>query len=178
MARTERVSRFKRRLSDRSGFKDWEISMVKDGPWKVSADEYDTPPPSRLSLGGEGDVAVGQAISLPFVISMVTAPFVTSDIPVQVLLASNQVSPSTVHPWVRIAGSGGTVDLTSNPQMTAGREGQIQTLECVSNNVILDNATGLNMASSASYNMGSGAIITFVYTTGGTVWNEIWRDRL
>ena len=54
-----RISRFKRKASDRSGFNCYEIEMVKDGAYKVSAEEYDTPPPSKISLGGGGDVSRG-----------------------------------------------------------------------------------------------------------------------
>ena len=153
------------------------IGMIKDGPWIVLPDEYDQPPPSKLSLGGEGDVAVGQALSLPFVISMLTAPF--TDIPVQVLLETNQINPSTTFPWVRISGSGGSVDLTSDPQMTAGKQGQVQTIQCTSNNVTIDDGTGFDLGAQGVFNMGSGAVLTCVYTTAGVgQWVEIYRDRL
>lgn len=176
MPRTGRVSRFKRRDSDRSGFEEWEISMMKDGPWTIAPEEYDTPPPSRLSLGGEGDKAPGQDANFAFLISSVTAPI--TNIQVQGLLASTKIQPSTTQPWVRIFGSGGTVDLTSNPQMSAGKQGQIQTLECVSNNVILDTGSGLTLSPQGQFNMGSGAIMTLVYNTGNSTWIELTRDRL
>jgi hypothetical protein len=151
--------------------------MVKDGPWIVLPEEYDQPPPSKLSLGGEGDVALGQMGSFPFVISMLTAPI--TDITTQVLLASSQINPSRTFPWVRISGSGGAVNLTSNPQMTAGVQGQVQTVQCVSNNVTLDDGTGLDLGAQGVFTMGSGAVITFVYTTAGAgQWVEIYRDRL
>ena len=151
--------------------------MIKDGPWIVLPEEYDQPPPSKLSLGGEGDISLGQMGSFPFVISMLTAPI--TDIIVQVLGTASQINPSTTYPWVRISGSGGSVDLTSDPQMTAGVQGQIQTVQCTSNGVTLDDGTGLDLSAQGTFAMGSGAIITFVYTTAGAgQWVEIYRDRL
>ena len=171
-----KISRFLKFTSQRSGFDGFRISMVKDGNLIVNPDEYDQPPPSKLNLGGEGDVAMGMALSLPFVISMLTAPF--TDIPTQVLLATAQINPSTTYPWIRISGSGGSVDLTSDPQMTAGVQGQIQTIQCTSNNVTIDDGTGFDLSAQGIFNMGSGAVLTCVYNTGNSVWVEIYRDRL
>ena len=171
-----KISRYLKFTSQRSGFDGMRIGMIKDGSWIVLPEEYDQPPPSKLSLGGEGDIAMGQALSLPFVISIVTAPY--ADIPTQVLLDTAQINPSTVFPWIRISGSGGSVDLTSDPQMTAGIQGQIQTIQCTSNGVTLDDGTGLDLSAQGTFAMGSGAIITFVYTTANNLWVEIYRDRL
>ena len=171
-----RISRFLKFTSNRSGFDGMRIGMVKDGPFIVNPDEYDQPPPSKLSLGGEGDRAVGQPANLAFVIASASAP--TTDIRVQVLLASSQINPSTTDPWIRISGSGGSVDLTSNPQMTAGRQGQIQTIQCTSNNVTIDDGTGFDLGVQGVFNMGSGAVLTCVFTTANILWFEIYRYRL
>ena len=50
-----RVSRFLKYISDRDGTYGFRISMVKDGPYIVHGEEFDTPPPSRKPLGGEAD---------------------------------------------------------------------------------------------------------------------------
>ena len=60
-----RVSRFKKRDSDRSGFTYKEIRLVDDEGSLVGPDEFDTPPPSNFPIGGEGDVSPGGAQRLP-----------------------------------------------------------------------------------------------------------------
>ena len=54
-----RVPLFRRRKllkdSDRSGFKHFRIQLIRDGAFLVHPDEWDMPPPSDESLGGEGD---------------------------------------------------------------------------------------------------------------------------
>ena len=57
------ISRFQLQDSHRDGFTRKKRSLVKDGAWKVGADELDTPPPSKRPLGGEGDVAQGAALT-------------------------------------------------------------------------------------------------------------------
>jgi len=51
--------RFRKSTSDRSGFDYKKREMVKDGSSWVGPDEKDDPPPSRFSLGGEGDISRG-----------------------------------------------------------------------------------------------------------------------
>lgn len=57
--RRSRVPRDKRKFllynSDRSGFKHFKINLIRDGAFLVHPDEWDMPPPSDESLGGEGD---------------------------------------------------------------------------------------------------------------------------
>lgn len=48
--------RYRLKDSDRSGFTFKEIELVKDGNILVGPGEFDSPPPSRQSTGGEGDM--------------------------------------------------------------------------------------------------------------------------
>lgn len=167
------VSRFKKRTSDRSGFDFTERELVKEPPWRVHPDEFDTPPPSKRSLGGEGEVSGDPRANSAFTIANTAVPIEVEN-PLVYILAAGGITPST-HPFMRISGSNGTVDITANPQIVPGREGQVLTLLCADSGVRLDHGTGLNMLGSAGYLMGSGEISVFLFHTGGTVWDETSR---
>ena len=175
-----RISRFKKRESDRSGFDCWEISMVKDGPWKVAAEEFDSPPPSKRSLGGEGDVSGEPRDGSQFSSTLTTSGF---DVPTSVenptfyITDSGGITPSTVYPFLRISGSNSLVDIVASPQIRRGVEGQVLGLLCVDSGVIIDNGEGINLMASSRFVMTSGAIMTFYYATGNLAWNETSRSR-
>lgn len=161
-----RISRYKRRNSDRSGFTFYDIELVKDGPWKVAGEDYDAPPLSRVPLGGEGDITPGS--STP-----------ASANPTVYLTAAGGITPSFTHPWMMVSGSNGAVTLVANPQIARGREGQMLTLQVVDSSVTLTHGTGVNlMGSLGTVTIRSGGVITLLYTTGGTVWNETSRGYL
>lgn len=171
------VSRFKKRDSDRSGFTFLERELLKDTPWKVAPEEFDAPPPSKRSLGGEGDVSGSPRVSATnaFTIADTAVPTAV-DNPIVYVLAAVGIAPST-HPFMRISGSNGAVNITANPQIVRGQEGQVLTLLCADSSVTLDHGTGLNLLGSGGYAMRSGDISVFMYHTGGTVWDETSRQR-
>ena len=169
------VSRFKKRSSDRSGFDFFERELVKDGPWKVAADDYDTPPPSKKSLGGEGDVSGSPRSNSAFTVANTEVP-TEVDNPLVFITAAAGITPST-HPFMRIGGSLSTIDITANPQIAAGKEGQVLTLVLAASNITLDHGTGLNMIGSIGYVMRSGDISVFQFHSAGTVWDETSRQR-
>ena len=170
------VSRYKKRDSDRSGFSFYEHELIKEPPWLVHPEDYDTPPPSKKSLGGEGDISGEARANSDW--STITNTDVPASVenPLVYILAANGISPS-IHPFMRISGSNGTVNITANPQISRGIEGQVLALVCADSGVQLDHGTGLNMVGSAGYMMGSGDISVFQYHTGGTVWDETSRHR-
>lgn len=171
------VSRFKRRDSDRSGFTFWELELKKDAPWLVHPDEYDTPSPSKKSLGGEGDISGSPRVSATSAFFVADTAVPTDvDNPVVYVTAAGGITPST-HPFMLVTGSNVNVDITANPQITRGKEGQVLTLFCTDSRITLDHGTGLNMLGSAGYAMRSGDISVFFYHTGGTVWDETSRQR-
>ena len=171
------VSRFKKRDSDRSGFAFYERELLKDVPWKVAPEEYDAPPPSKKSLGGEGDVSGEPRANSGFsTISNYDVP-TEVDNPLVYLVAATAITPSA-HPFLRITGSNAAVNLTVNPQITAGREGQVLTLLCADSSVTLDDGTGVTMLGGVGYQMRSGDVSVFMYHTGGTTgWQETSRVR-
>jgi hypothetical protein len=168
-----RISRFKRKVSDRSGFNCYEIEMVKDGAQKVSAEEYDTPPPSKISLGGGGDVSRGDMRSnSEFNIAGTETPTGYEN-PTVYITAAGGITASFTHPWMRVTGSTAAVTITADPQITRGMQGQVLTLQCVDSSITLSHATGINLMGSANtLTLNSGMVATFFYSTGGTVWNE------
>lgn len=171
-----KISRFKLRDSDRSGFTFTEQSLIKDGTWKVGGDEVDAPPPSRISLGGEGETAQGEAITAnSFGVVQVATPFY--DNPVSYLTAAGGITPSFVHPWMYITGSLTNITISANPQIVAGREAQVLTLYGVGSTVRITNGTGVAVMGSVPLVIGSGDVATFIYNTGASVWLETSRGR-
>ena len=171
-----RISRFRKQVSDRSGFDFKAISLVKDGAWKVGGDERDTPPPSKLSLGGEGDVSQGDAlVANSFGVVQITSTPAAYDNPVTYLTAAGGITPSFAHPWMFVVGSLENITLTADPKIVAGTEAQQLTLYGVGSTIRIANGTGLALMGSVPYVIGSGSIITFMYNTGGAVWSETSR---
>lgn len=179
-----RVSRFKLRDSERSGFTFKESQLRRDGGVLVGPDEYDQPPPSRQSLGGEGEVSGDPRNRDGYVLGATTAQATT----VYYITAAGGISatfrdPNATSsedritlPWMQIAGSNGAINITADPQITAGRDRQALTLECVGSNITLEDGTGLALMGDRPFTMTSGSIITFLYDTGGTgVWSETSR---
>lgn len=78
----------------------------------------------------------------------------------------------------RIQGSGGAVDITANPQIADGADGQIIRLQGDSdtNTVKFDDGTGLQLAGAASCTLGKGDILCLTYDAGDDIWYEISRS--
>ena len=178
-----RISRFKRRESDRSGFKYFEISLIKDGPWKVSGEEFDVPPPSRIPLGGEGDVATGDLRAASgFDLGVVAADSAAGyDNPTVYITAAGGITPVFTHPWMRVTGSNAAVTVTAIPQLVRGREGQLLTLQNVDSAILLTHgsANALNLLGSrGTLQTVSGMIVNLIFTTANQAWNEISKSRI
>ncbi len=172
------ISRFKRRNDDRTGFKFYEIELVKEGPYKVAGSELDVPPPSKKSLGGEGDISGEPRLNSRFDLSGTANVLEVYQIPTYVITAGGGITPDFNHAWMQVVGSNQAVDITANPQIVRSTEGKVLTLVCVGSGVTLDNATGLNLMGSSQFVMTSGSVIGFIYNTGNTAWNETFRDQI
>ena len=142
----------------------------------MGGDELDTPPPSRLTLGGEGDVAQGDAlVANSFGVVEITSTPTARDNPINYITAAGGITPSFVHPWMYVVGSLENITLTADPQIVAGTEGQQLTLYGVGSTVRISDGTGVALTGDRPYVIDSGSIITFFYTSGGAVWNETSR---
>ena len=78
--------------------------------------------------------------------------------------------------YMKVVGSG-AVDITADPQITAGSQGDILTIEGTSdtNTIRLDNGTGVELSTSF-YIIKNGSIITLVYDTTKSKWVEVSRN--
>ena len=79
---------------------------------------------------------------------------------------------------MRIAGDSGAIDITADPQIVAGTDGQIVIIQGThdTNMVTLDNGTGL--ALSAQIILAKNDNITLMYDSGETVWIETSRTTV
>ena len=171
------ISRFQLVDSDRDGFTRKKVSLVKDTAWKVGGDEKDVPPPSKRSLGGEGESSVGDALTAnDFQIGDLATP-AAYDNPINYLTAAGGITPSFVHPWMYVVGSLSNITISANPQMVVGVEGKVVTLYGVGSTVRIVHGTGLILTGSAPMVIGSGDVISFMYNTGNAAWRELSRGR-
>ena len=172
------ISWFKLRNDDRTGYKKREIELVKDGPYKVAQDQYDVPPPSRKSLGGEGDISGEPRDNSRFDLAGTANLLAVNQIPTSYITAGGGITPNLNHAWMYVTGSGADVDLTADPQIARGAEGDVLTLVGVGYSITLDNGTGLNLMGSAQFVMGSGDVIGLIYNSGNTAWSETFRTKV
>ena len=188
-ARSRDSGRFRIYTSDRSGFEFGFQPItsrpnaytresgkpVQDGNVRVSPTEFDTPPPSKLPLGGEGDNSNSNVRSNSdfatdsnvYLVNSTTVVVVDSSASV----AWNQ------DPWTSIAGNTTNAIMFVNPQIVRGQQSQQLTLMCVSNQVTFLNGSGLGLNSSR-FTMSSGHILNLMYQTDNTVWQETSRSYL
>ena len=80
---------------------------------------------------------------------------------------------------MRVQGSGGAVDITADPQIADGADGQIVILKGMSNTntLTLDDGTGLSLTNSASFTLGAKDTISLMYDAVDDVWIEISRSN-
>lgn len=172
--------RYRLRDSDRSGFTFREIELVKDKGALVGPDEFDAPPPSNQSTGGEGDI---DRSGIRANWDTYTA---TNSRPSQSVSPSSGIrfnllpdSASKKDPnnqWIYISGVSSTTVLSVNPQITRGLQNSIITLQCISNNVILKTGSGLSL--NRMFNMDSGAILNLIYNATDNLWHETSRSHI
>ena len=81
--------------------------------------------------------------------------------------------------FMHVAGSGGAVDITADPQIVAGSQGQRVTLKGTddTNTVTLDDGTGLQLILGLSAVLQNGDTITLVYDEDTTTWYETSRFK-
>jgi hypothetical protein len=79
---------------------------------------------------------------------------------------------------MKVQGSGGAVDITANPQIVAGVDGQIVIIKgsSDSNTVLLENGTGLILESASSMTLGNLDTIRLIYDQSSSSWIELSRS--
>ena len=172
--------RFKKRVSDRSGFDYLERELVRDNGALVGPDEIDMPPPSNRPTGSEGEVSPGftrtgyDSYATPAGFNFVTQ-FVTASGGINFVVGydeSGQRNPNAS--WIYVSGSNEAITVSANPQITRGQQGYIMTVECVGSNVTLQDGNGLDLRSSL-YVMESGSILSLFYSATDNLWHETSR---
>jgi len=78
---------------------------------------------------------------------------------------------------MRVLGNGGAVDITANPQIVAGTDGQRVIIQGTNdtNTVKIDDGTGVVLTSGVSFVVGKNDIIEFMYDSGESAWIELRR---
>ena len=163
--------RFRKGTSQRSGFDTLRRKLIKDGPYLVDPDEKDDPPPSKRSLGGEGDISQGDY----FRTSTSTAIDADKTNPTFYITAAGGITPTYSHPYMRVTGSNTAITISANPAIVAGAEGKFLTLFCTDSSITITNGNGVSLMGSQNLRLSSGAVATFMYNTANNAWNETSR---
>ena len=164
-----KVDRFRKRTSDRSGFDYLEREMVKEGGVWIGLDERDDPPPSKLSLGGEGEISRGAYFRTS------TSTDVAFENPTFYITAAGGITPTYIHPYMRVSGSNAAVTISANPQITTGVEGRVLTLFCTDSDITITNGNGVATVGSVPIVLQSGGVVVLRYNTGDLAWWETSR---
>ena len=79
---------------------------------------------------------------------------------------------------MRVQGNAGAVNISANPQIAAGQDGQVVIIQGKSNvnTVLFEDDNGLALSGGVSFTMGDRDTITFVYDAGDGLWIEIARS--
>lgn len=175
-----KTKRYRLRDSDRSGFTFLEVELVKDKGSLVGPGEFDSPPPSNQSTGGEGEFnRSGIRANSDSFNAVVLRPIQTVTPSGGILFPTVPDSQGKTDPnnsWVYVAGASSLTDVTVNPQVSAGRQNSIITVECVSNNIVLETGSGLSLR--ALFNMSSGSILNLIYNATDNLWYETSRSSV
>ena len=167
-----RSFRFKKRISDLTGFDFLESEMHKEKGLWYGPGEWDEPPPSKLSLGGEGEIVRGDYFRASSDIFTIDADKLN---PTVFVTAADGITPNFQHPYMRVTGSNSAVTISANPRIARGANEQLLTLYGVGSTITLQNGNGLRMMGSAPFVLGSGNSITFIFNTADLAWQETSR---
>ena len=176
----QRQSRYRKRDSDRSGFTYKEKTLVDDEGFLVGPDEFDQPPPSEKSLGGEGDVSPGNtrsdytSYSTPSE-NEIHVQYVTAAGGIQYEEKTYRSGELAGFGYVYIVGSNNAVDVTANPQISRASQDKKFSLECIGSTVTLENGSGLSLTK--TFVMDSGAILNLFYSQTDNLWHETSRSH-
>lgn len=82
------------------------------------------------------------------------------------------VATSIIRPTANSA-----IDITANPQIAVGKDGQEIRIEGTSNTntIKLDDGAGLQLQYGQSFTLGQGDVIALQYNLNRAIWTELWR---
>lgn len=144
---------------------------ITDLGLKVSPLSYDTPPPSKKSLGGEGDVSGSpRDNSNPSPASDVYVIPPESTKVIVTVTSSNSIAWNT-NPIVYLFTTTNLI-MAVNPQFVSGKQGQLIAVQCVGSSITLKSGSGLTFDFTASQiRMDSGGIATLLYNATDSTWH-------
>ena len=97
------------------------------------------------------------------------------------IAAAESLTP-TIGTFIQLAGSDGAggytlVNLSSNPQIADGKNGQVLILQGTSdaNTVQFNDGNGLQTAAGAAMALGDGDILALIYDVTADIWHELFR---
>lgn len=171
--------RFRWWLSDRSGLQfgfqpltsypnDYSRESgrpVIDNGIQVAPDEFDQPPPSTKSLGGEGEIGTGARSNSTDVNDSVPTK-------VQYLTSTSIIGWNYDNSPIYISGSNSTVTLGTIP-LAIGPNGTYISLYCVGSSVTINSGNGItfDFINRPSIRMNSGGIITLISNATDSTWH-------
>ena len=144
---------------------------VLDNGIEVAPSEFDSPPPSKKSLGG-ADIGSGARSDSNF-----DTPSDVYVIPPESVKLIIYVNSSTSIAWntrpiVYVVGSNASQVMAVNPQLIRGQQGQQISLECVGSSITLLNGSGITVDFNKNrVLMESGGIANFLYNATDSTWH-------
>lgn len=102
----------------------------------------------------------------------------TSDITAATGLTSTHIGSSADIRLIRIQGSGGAADITADPQIADGTDGQVLIIQGDhdTNTVKFEDGTGLALSGGTAFTAGKGDVIAFTHDDGDDIWYELFRS--
>ena len=175
---------------DRCGFRYIKKKLKKQKGLWVCPSCYDSKDkenkPVNMKLGSpRANATTTTAVESPTISTITTAGGITPSHSVEsetsrsVSLGITTTPSKTFgnHYYMKVVGSGPT-DITAVPQISAGQQSDILTIEGTDsiNYVLLENGTGVELSGGFSFYLRNGKIITLVYDTVKSKWVEVSRN--
>ena len=138
---------------------------VRDNGIQVAPDEFDTPPPSTKSLGGEGEIGTGARANSTDVNDAVATQ-------VQYLTSTSIISWNYDNVPIYIAGSNSNITLGTSP-LAIGPNGTYIALYCVGSTITMNSGNGItfDFINRPAIIFNSGAIATLISNATDSTWH-------
>ena len=132
----------------------------------------------NLTIGGNtvlGNDLAADTVAVTAKVTFAGAVVTTPSDETQIAAATGVTATHIQRSYLKVRGNSGAVDISASPQIAAGADGQVLTLQGTdnTNTLKLDDGTGLALAGGISFTLKQGHVIQFIYD--GAVWRELFR---